>query len=404
MAEDDPDVVVLEDLLDEIPQFGTIEDIDKEEEDKESKPDIDNKPIATDQQDNHLQAEEQDTQSINGQQEDSIHAEDMKHGSSPDKPIRLSVVVCGDRSGETLVMLKSAVIFSHTYQLFHLFADDHAKKELSEELDKWPAVKSGRIQYLLHSIAFPEGQDAEQWKKLFKPCASQRLFLPDILADVDSLIYVDTDILFLTPIETLWEHFYQFNSSHAAALAPEGEDLPTGWYNRFARHPYYGVLGVNSGIMLMNLTRLRAMKWVERVLKYYEEYRYAITWGDQDLINVIFHYHPDKLYIYPCEWNFRPDHCRVKNACPGAFNRIYMLHGNRQLFHKKNQQGMEGFITIYNTLEKHIQGNNIRESVLEPLRRLLPQYKTENYCSEMVNAMLHSVEDTVNTACDLDSC
>jgi hypothetical protein len=178
MAEDDPDVVVLEDLLDEIPQFGTIEDIDKEEEDKESKPDIDNKPIATDQQDNHLQAEEQDTQSINGQQEDSIHAEDMKHGSSPDKPIRLSVVVCGDRSGETLVMLKSAVIFSHTYQLFHLFADDHAKKELSEELDKWPAVKSGRIQYLLHSIAFPEGQDAEQWKKLFKPCASQRLFLP----------------------------------------------------------------------------------------------------------------------------------------------------------------------------------------------------------------------------------
>ena len=58
----------------------------------------------------------------------------MKHGSSPDKPIRLCVVACGDRSGETLVMLKSAVVFSHTYQLFHLFAEDHAKKELSEEV------------------------------------------------------------------------------------------------------------------------------------------------------------------------------------------------------------------------------------------------------------------------------
>lgn len=57
-----------------------------------------------------------------------------KHGSSPDNPIRLSVVVCGDRSGETLVLLKSAVIFSHTYQVFHLFAEDHAKKELSEEV------------------------------------------------------------------------------------------------------------------------------------------------------------------------------------------------------------------------------------------------------------------------------
>ena len=36
----------------------------------------------------------------------------------------------------------------------------------------------GRIRYQLYSIVFPEGQDAEQWKKIFKPCATQRLFLP----------------------------------------------------------------------------------------------------------------------------------------------------------------------------------------------------------------------------------
>ena len=31
MAEDDPDVVILGDLLDEAPQFGMAEDIDKDE-------------------------------------------------------------------------------------------------------------------------------------------------------------------------------------------------------------------------------------------------------------------------------------------------------------------------------------------------------------------------------------
>lgn len=34
------------------------------------------------------------------------------------------------------------------------------------------------------------------------------------------------------------------NEMHMAALAPEHEDQSTGWYNRFARHPYYGNLGI----------------------------------------------------------------------------------------------------------------------------------------------------------------
>lgn len=37
------------------------------------------------------------------------------------------------------------------------------------------------------------------------------------------------------------------NSSQIAALAPEHEDPNVGWYNRFARHPYYGKLGMDKG-------------------------------------------------------------------------------------------------------------------------------------------------------------
>eukprot|EP00118_Oscarella_pearsei_P002218 m.9884 g.9884 ORF g.9884 m.9884 type:complete len:136 (+) comp21712_c0_seq2:52-459(+) len=52
---------------------------------------------------------------------------------SAGNPIRLSVVVCGDRAKETLVLLKSAAMFSKTRQFYHLFAEDHAKVELSKE-------------------------------------------------------------------------------------------------------------------------------------------------------------------------------------------------------------------------------------------------------------------------------
>lgn len=48
----------------------------------------------------------------------------------------------------------------------------------------------------------------------------------------------------MSPVEVVWDHFNLMNSSQIAALAPEHEDPNVGWYNRFARHPYYGKLGI----------------------------------------------------------------------------------------------------------------------------------------------------------------
>lgn len=64
-----------------------------------------------------------------------------------------------------------------------------------------------------------------------------------ILDGIDSLLYVDTDTLFLTSPTRVWHHFENMNQLQIAAVAPEHEDHSTGWYNRFARHPYYGTLG-----------------------------------------------------------------------------------------------------------------------------------------------------------------
>ena len=47
--------------------------------------------------------------------------------------------------------------------------------------------------------------------------------------------------------------------------------------------------------MLMNLTRMRAFKWEEYILPLHKEYKLKITWGDQDLINILFFYHPGKF-------------------------------------------------------------------------------------------------------------
>ena len=55
------------------------------------------------------------------------------------------------------------------------------------------------------------------------------------------------------------------------------------------------VVGVNSGVMLMDLKGLRAADWQNKMIEYFEIYRWNTTWGDQDLINIFFHFYPGKF-------------------------------------------------------------------------------------------------------------
>ena len=45
------------------------------------------------------------------------------------------------------------------------------------QLDSWPPEYQNKMQYFIYNLTFPHGM-SEEWKKLFKPCASQRLFIP----------------------------------------------------------------------------------------------------------------------------------------------------------------------------------------------------------------------------------
>ncbi|XP_034434959.1 glucoside xylosyltransferase 1 isoform X2 [Hippoglossus hippoglossus] len=282
--------------------------------------------------------------------------------SRPEPPMHLAVVACGERLEETLTMIKSAVLFSIRQLDLHIFAEDQLHTSFMEALASWPGFIRSRFKYTVYSISFPRDNAAE-WKKLFKPCASQRLFLPLILKDIDSVVYVDSDILFLQPVDRLWAFLPRFNSSQLAAMAPEHEEPRIAWYNRFARHPFYGRTGINSGVMLMNMTRMRntffkndmtsvGLRWEELLMPLLQKYKLNITWGDQDLLNIIFHHNPETLLEFPCKWNYRPDHCIYGSNCASAEeDGVYVLHGNRGVYHDHKQPA---FRAVYEAIRKEL--------------------------------------------------
>ncbi len=66
--------------------------------------------------------------------------------------------------------------------------------------------------------------------------------LQDLLTDVEKVLYVDTDAVFLRPVEDIWNLFGEFNSTQMAGLAQENEKLSGSSYIA-AKHPYYKPAG-----------------------------------------------------------------------------------------------------------------------------------------------------------------
>lgn len=56
----------------------------------------------------------------------------------------------------------------------------------------------------------------------------------------------------------------------------------------------------------------------------------------------------EKLFQYPCEWNYRPDHCMYMSNCRSAEERgVSIVHGNRGVYHNDKQLA---FRAIYNAI------------------------------------------------------
>ncbi|KAM5336700.1 glucoside xylosyltransferase 1 isoform 2-T2 [Glossophaga mutica] len=323
----------------------------------------------------------------------------------PVERMHLAVVACGERLEETITMLKSAIIFSIKPLQFHVFAEDQLHDSFKGILDSWSFLHT--FNYSLYPITFPS-ENAAEWKKLFKPCASQRLFLPLILKEVDSLLYVDTDILFLRPVDDIWSLLKKFNSTQIAAMAPEHEEPRIGWYNRFARHPYYGKTGVNSGVMLMNMTRMRRkyfkndmtpvrLRWGDILMPLLKKYKLNITWGDQDLLNIIFFHNPESLFVFPCQWNYRPDHCIYGSNCLEAEEEgIFVLHGNRGVYHDDKQPA---FRAVYEALRNcSFEDGHIR-SLLKPLELEL-QKTVHTYCGKLYKIFIKQLTKSIQARYD----
>jgi lipopolysaccharide biosynthesis glycosyltransferase len=123
-----------------------------------------------------------------------------------------------------------------------------------------------------------------------------RIFLPELLPDIERVLYLDVDTIVVDSLEPLWTT--ELEDCYLAAVSNVFE------LHQLHRPERLGLLGphryFNSGVLLMNLDSMRADGCTVELARHARERSAELLWPDQDTLNVVLG--SRRLALHP-RWN-----------------------------------------------------------------------------------------------------
>ncbi|XP_066957450.1 glucoside xylosyltransferase 2-like [Macrobrachium rosenbergii] len=282
--------------------------------------------------------------------------------------------------GQVAVLLKSAVaLTSETLRFIVVTSSDAVFEQVRSIPRAWPRQYSSRIRFESRPVWYPP--DRTNMKGLLRPCSSARLFLAENLADIDAAVLVDTDTVFLRPPEELLREIYKFNKTQAAGLSP----TLSPYIRRKNRIPFPKPRGVNTGVMVMNMTRLRALPggWTGVNLKAFDDYKHRISkYATNDIINIALAQSHGIFYQLGCAWNYNTGSCMTGvNGCLQAEREgVFLLHGTHATFLNKR---FSKFRAVYKAWKAYRFESPLSKLLHDIENRIKRDKRSHNYCNEV---------------------
>lgn len=177
------------------------------------------------------------------------------------------------------------------------------------------------------------------------------LFMHKLLPQtISRLIILDTDLIIKSDITKLYTLFENFTHANIIGLARENQ--PTYRYmfyefrlanphTRVGEPPPYGLTGFNSGVVLLDLAKMRKSAEYNAFLSggslanISRKYKFQGNLGDQDVFTLMSLENEHLFYVLPCGWNRqlcrwwqRADFEQVFNRYFSCKEKIHILHGN----------------------------------------------------------------------------
>ena len=202
----------------------------------------------------------------------------------------------GDYSVWVGVVMQSVIEHTGAPICFHILHDDTLNDQNREKLVQVATQNGNRIQF--HNLGDAFGDSLKEKMGRYTIGSMFRVMLPELLPDVDKIIYLDADILVNRDIKELWDTDIQ---DYCLAAVPDystvnGLETPYPVAKQEVPASHY----FNSGVLCMNLDRIRAKgNMHENILNYLEENQGARLL-DQDALNAVY---GGETFLVDGSWN-----------------------------------------------------------------------------------------------------
>lgn len=105
----------------------------------------------------------------------------------------------------------------------------------------------------------------------------------------------------------------------------------------------------------------------------------------------------ESLFVFPCQWNYRPDHCIYGSNCREAEEEgVFILHGNRGVYHDDKQPA---FRAMYEALRNCSFEDDAVRSLLKPLELEL-QKTVHTYCGKTYKIFIKQLTKSIRSRYD----
>ena len=223
----------------------------------------------------------------------------------PENTIHIATIITGQlfyRLGFTLI--KSIIFTTKQNVNCYIFTKDDAVEKMNLDIQPWPMEIKSRLniyqleEYTGSDLHFPINKKGKMDMKMLAYAA---ILQSKIVAERTSkLIYIDADLCAMDDLWKLWKVFDTFGKNHTIATAIGRR------YAQYRTEKIFLGLGINAGVMLMDLKKLMQLSFMTEYLKGSKNKATILkTYDDQDLLCLFFKRFPEQHLLLSCIWNFR---------------------------------------------------------------------------------------------------
>lgn len=277
--------------------------------------------------------------------------------------LHIAIVCAGYKETRRVVTLVKSILFHRENPLHFHFISDAGGRHVLHVLFKTWSLQNVKVSYydadaLKHEVEWIPNSHYSGVYGLMKLTLTKAL--PEVL---DKVIVLDTDVFFLTDVAYLWKLFDNFTESQAIGLVENQSEWYTGkLWKKYKHWPALG-RGFNTGVMLFDLKKLRAIHWAHLWRLTAEKQLVNLlstVLADQDVINAALKDNPQVVYTLPCEWNIQLSDNTQSASCYEDVSQLKIIHWNSPKKQGVKHKHAESFRNMYLTFLQY-DGNLLRK-------------------------------------------